>query len=180
MQTVVSVLYSHYLARGFSANMEVEKIIEKAKQARNENKRFLQRLKKQKPKDLDHVAQSAHDEVFETVDCLECANCCKTTSPIFHSKDIDRMAKHFRVRPTAFIDQYLHVDEDSDYVLNSAPCPFLGADNYCSVYEARPNACREYPHTDRKRFHQLLDLTYRNTMVCPAVVQIVQKLKEHY
>lgn len=160
--------------------MDVQKIIEKAKHSKKENKRFLQRLKKQKPKNLDQVAQAAHEEAFENIDCLACANCCKTTSPIFQPKDIDRLAKHFRVRPAEFIEQYLHVDEDNDYVLNVAPCPFLGADNYCSVYEARPNACREYPHTDRKRFHQLLDLTYRNTLVCPAVVKVVEQLKEQY
>jgi hypothetical protein len=82
------------------------------------------------------------------------------------------------MRPGEFIDKYLKIDEDKDYVLKQAPCPFLGPDNYCSVYDSRPNACREYPHTDRKRIAQLLDLTYKNTFVCPAVLEITVRLKK--
>jgi hypothetical protein len=82
------------------------------------------------------------------------------------------------MKPGEFIDKYLRIDEDKDYVLTQAPCPFLGSDNYCSVYDARPNACREYPHTDRKRMEQILDLTYRNTIVCPAVLEITERLKK--
>lgn len=148
-----------------------------AASAHPENKKFFARLKKGKVKNLDDVVQGIHEEVFEETDCLQCANCCKTTSPIFYQKDIERLAKHFRITPSAFIEKYLHIDEDKDYVLNVAPCPFLGSDNYCSVYESRPNACREYPHTDRKRFHQILDLTLKNTAVCPAVYEIVERLK---
>lgn len=142
--------------------------------------KFFTKLKRTKPNSLDATVQKIHDEVFSQVDCLKCANCCKTTSPIFYQKDIERLAKLFRMRPVNFIETYLHLDEDNDYVLNEAPCPFLGEDNYCSVYEHRPNACREYPHTDRKRFYQVLDVTLRNTAVCPAAFSIVEELKKHY
>ena len=141
------------------------------------NKRLFAKLKQKKPKSLDEVMQQIHEEVFEKVDCLQCANCCKTTSPIFYQKDIERLAKHFRIKPSEFINNYLHIDEDKDYVLNASPCPFLTADNYCSVYEDRPTACQEYPHTNRKRFYQLLDLTLKNTAVCPAVYEMVERLK---
>ncbi|MDP4953161.1 MAG: YkgJ family cysteine cluster protein, partial [Flavobacteriales bacterium] len=63
-------------------------------------------------------------------------------------------------------------------VLHTAPCPFLGEDNKCSVYDSRPKACREYPHTDRKNMHQILNLTMKNTLVCPAVNLIVKKIQE--
>ena len=109
---------------------------------------------------------------------MQCANCCKTTSPIFYERDIDRLAKRLRIRPSEFIEKYLHIDEDKDYVLNKAPCVFLDSENYCLVYEDRPTACREYPHTDRKRIHQILDITLNNTFICPAVNEIVEKLKE--
>jgi uncharacterized protein len=145
---------------------------------KEENKKFLQLLKRKPPRNLDDLFHDAHEETFEKIDCLTCANCCKTTSPIFYQKDIERVAKRLRMKPGQFIDQYLHLDEDKDYVLKSAPCPFLGADNYCSVYEDRPTACREYPHTNRKNMYQVLDLAYKNTLVCPAVLEIVRKLRE--
>jgi uncharacterized protein len=160
--------------------MNFEVLRQKAKSAEAANKKLFQKLKRQKPANLDKVMQDLHEEVFAETDCLSCANCCKTTSPIFYMKDIERLAKHFRISPSKFIEKYLHIDEDNDYVLNSSPCTFLGADNYCSVYHARPTACREYPHTDRKRFHQILDLTLKNTLICPAVYDIVEKLKRVY
>lgn len=160
--------------------LDVKGILGKGKQVHKENKRLVQKLKQKKPKDLDLVVRDYHDEVFEDIDCLDCANCCKTTSPLFLPKDIERLAKHLKTRPANFIEQYLHIDEDGDYVLNDAPCPFLGHDNYCSVYEARPNACREYPHTNRKKFRQLLNLTLKNTEICPATVRIMERLRQHY
>lgn len=142
-----------------------------------ENQNFFNRLKRKKPKGLDDYFHDAHDEVFEQINCLTCANCCKTTSPIFYEKDIDRLAARLRMRPSEFIAQYLHIDEDKDYVLNVAPCPFLDYENYCTVYSDRPTACREYPHTNRKNMIQILDLTLKNTMVCPAVLEITEKIK---
>lgn len=126
---------------------------------------------------VDDAFHLLHHEVFEEVSCLECANCCKTTSPIFYQNDIERVARALRMRPGDFMEQYLRIDDDKDYVLKSAPCPFLDADNYCQIYEDRPKACREYPHTDRKRMVQITELTLKNTLVCPAVLEIVERLK---
>ncbi|MCU0468506.1 MAG: YkgJ family cysteine cluster protein [Arcicella sp.] len=142
-----------------------------------ENKKFFERLKNKKVKNLDQAFHTQHDKVFEKIDCLNCANCCKTTSPIFTDIDIDRIAKHLRIRPAELIRQHLHLDSDGDYVLNSSPCTFLGADNYCAIYEVRPKACREYPHTDRKNMAGILPLTLENTRVCPAVFEVVEQLK---
>jgi Fe-S-cluster containining protein len=143
-----------------------------------ENRKFLNSLKKSDGRELDDRFHTAHEEVFAQTDCLGCANCCKTTSPIFYPTDIDRLAKALNIRPGAFIEKFLRIDEDKDYVLKSSPCPFLDSDNRCKVYASRPKACREYPHTDRKKMIQVLDLAMKNTMVCPAVLRIVEKLKE--
>lgn len=93
-------------------------------------------------------------------------------------KDIERIAHRQRMKEVDFIAQYLHVDEDHFYVFNETPCPFLMADNYCMIYEYRPKACREYPHTDRRRFYQLLDLTLKNRELCPIVYEVVERLKK--
>lgn len=160
----------------------MEKIIEcLPKEAANkhaENKRFFQKLKKRPPKDLDYLMQELHDEEFSRTDCLQCANCCKTTGPLFTNADVERIAKHFRMRPSAFIESYLRIDEDNDYVLQNVPCSFLGEDNYCSIYDVRPKACREFPHTNRKKFQQISDLTLKNTAICPAAFNIVEAMKE--
>ncbi|SEQ15110.1 hypothetical protein SAMN05421824_1294 [Hyunsoonleella jejuensis] len=149
-----------------------------AKDKHNENKKFFAKLKKKPPKNLDYVMQELHSEEFERTDCLECANCCKTTGPLFTDKDIERIAKFFKLKPQQFIAQYLRVDEDNDYVLQSVPCTFLGADNYCAIYDVRPKACSEFPHTDRKKFQQISSLTLKNVAICPAAFNIVEAMKE--
>ena len=157
--------------------MDLEKHRALVQQKRKENKKFFQQLKREKPKVLDRKMHQLHEEVFACTDCLECANCCSTTGPLFTDKDISRIAKHLRVKPSEFVERYLRIDEDNDYVLQSVPCTFLGDDNRCSIYDVRPKACREFPHTDRIKQHQILNLTQKNVSVCPAVYHIVEKLK---
>lgn len=160
--------------------IDLEKHKLAAEKSDRENRDFLEKLRKKPPRDLDIVAQQFHNEVFMRVDCLECANCCKTISPIVIDRDVDRIAKHLRIKPSELIDRYLHLDGDGDYVFRQAPCPFLMADNYCMIYEVRPRACREYPHTDRRKFNQIARLTSNNCHVCPAVLDVVKNLKSHY
>jgi uncharacterized protein len=143
-------------------------------------KSFIKKLKAKPPRNLDDSFHELHEQVFEQTDCLACGNCCKTTSPMFLDSDIERLARYLKMRPSVFAEKYLMLDADGFQVLKSSPCAFLGADNYCAVYEARPKACREYPHTNRRRMSQLLSLTYENTKVCPAVAQIVDKLEQVY
>jgi len=150
----------------------------KATDASAANKKFIVQLKRKKPKDLDEQFHELHDEIMGSFDCLECANCCKTLGPAIHDKDIERLAKFLRTKPSVLVEKYMRLDEDGDYVFTSSPCPFLLPDNYCSVYEARPKACREYPHTDRKKMLQILDLCYRNSFTCPVVFDILDKMKK--
>jgi uncharacterized protein len=165
---------------GFFFRMDLDLFNINAAKKENENRQFFKKLKASPPRKLDDHFHSAHNEIFRSIDCLKCANCCKTTSPIFYERDIDRASKALRLKPGDFIDNYLRVDEDGDYVLKGSPCPFLDGDNYCSIYSDRPTACREYPHTNRKRMSQVLDLTMNNTMVCPAVLSITEEIKKMY
>ncbi|MBO2544311.1 YkgJ family cysteine cluster protein [Salegentibacter sp. BDJ18] len=151
---------------------------EKAKDKHKENKKFFAKLRKKPPKDLDRQMQEMHEEEFSRTNCLDCANCCKTTGPLFTNKDIERISKHLKLKPQQFIEQYLRIDEDNDYVLQQVPCTFLAADNYCLIYDVRPKACREFPHTDRKDFHKISNLTIKNTAICPAAYNIVEEMKK--
>tara|TARA_R110002051_G_scaffold64139_1_gene116751 strand:+ start:31451 stop:31942 length:492 start_codon:yes stop_codon:yes gene_type:complete len=151
---------------------------QKAKEKHNESKKFFTKLKKKAPKNLDYIMQELHDAEFKRTDCLTCANCCKTTGPLFTNADVERISKTFRMKPQKFIETYLRVDEENDFVLQQTPCTFLGADNYCSIYDVRPKACREFPHTDRKKFQQISNLTLKNVAICPAAFNIVEEMKK--
>lgn len=144
-----------------------------------EHKKFLESLKTKPPRNLDYLVQETHEQVFEKIDCLQCANCCKTTGPLFTEKDIERIAKYLKMKVSDFEQKFLQTDEDQDKVLQNLPCWFLADDNTCSIYEVRPKACREFPHTDRKKIYQINHLTLKNTLICPAAYEFVEKMKEN-
>lgn len=159
---------------------ELENLPEKAKQVAKESKKFFKGIKKRRFNELDQHIHALHEEVFEEIDCLACGNCCKTLGPRITDRDIEKLASTLRMKEQEVINTYLRIDEDGDYVFKSMPCPFLGSDNYCSVYKNRPKACREYPHTDRKRFIQIHNLTIKNAETCPAVYRIIEQLKKEF
>lgn len=117
-----------------------------------------------------------HEEAFSQIDCLQCAACCKNYSPRFKTPDIKRISKLLRMKESAFIDTYLKLDEEGDYVVRSTPCPFLGADNYCSIYDDRPSDCHRFPYTDEDVILKRPQLTLKNAEFCPAVFVVMEKL----
>ena len=158
--------------------MKLERELQKARNEHKANRKLVDELKKQKPKKLDDLFYHAHDVIFGQIDCLECANCCKTTSPPFTTSDINRISKHLRLKPGNFIQNFLYVDNEGDYVLKTTPCPFLKNNNKCEIYEERPSACQGYPHTNRKRIHEILNLTLTNSLICPAVAGILELIRK--
>lgn len=138
----------------------------------------IKRLTLKRNRSIDAQADKVHKEVFKKIDCLDCASCCKTLPPMLVPTDIKRIAKHLGMKEKAFSNEYLTKDEDEDKVLNSSPCTFLDDDNSCSIYEVRPRACRQYPHTDQGEFSQNASLHVDNVFTCPAVYHIIERLKE--
>lgn len=138
-------------------------------------KQFLQRADKNK---VLRQLPDLHEEAFEKIDCLECAACCKNYSPRFKTPDIKRIAKHLKMKEGEFIDQYLYIDSDGDYVLKSKPCPFLGNDNYCSIYEVRPSDCSRFPYTDEDVILKRPGITLKNATFCPITYFVLEKLMQ--
>ncbi len=136
-------------------------------------KQFLQRADKNK---VLKVLPDLHEEAFEKIDCLTCANCCKNYSPRFKTPDIKRISKALRLKESVFIDTYLDLDTDGDYVTKTKPCPFLGADNYCSIYEDRPSDCKRFPYTDEDVLIKRPAITIKNSTFCPAVHHVLERL----
>jgi uncharacterized protein len=155
-----------------------DKLAMMARAVRKEHAALVKRLSATDSRKLDDRVHALHEAVFEKINCLNCANCCRTLGPRIIDADVRRIAASLRIKPSAFADHYLLVDEEGDYIFRSMPCPFLGSDNYCSIYDVRPRACREYPHTDRRRVYQVLPLTLKNNAICPAVFEILERLRK--
>lgn len=134
------------------------------------------RTNKRRLMKMDREILQLHLEAVAETDCLACGNCCRSLGPMILPNDVDRIAKALCIKASVVIEQHLRTDEDGDRVFRSMPCPFLGDDNYCSIYEDRPKACREYPHTDRKKFYQIFNLSVKNAESCPIVFKVMHKL----
>lgn len=145
----------------------------KAVENQKKYKNFLKRADKNKVlKQLPDL----HEEAFEKIDCLKCANCCRNYSPRFKTPDIKRIAKRLKMKEGDFIDTYLRIDEDGDYVTKSSPCPFLGQDNYCNIYDHRPSDCHRFPYTDEDVLLKRPAITLKNSTFCPIVYYVLEKL----
>lgn len=148
------------------------------KHAKEQKKQYVNHLKKGNKNKMLQALPQLHDEAFEKIDCLDCANCCKNYSPRFKMPDIKRIAKHFKMKESTFIDTYLKLDDDGDYVVQQHPCPFLGAENYCDIYEVRPRDCARYPYTDEDVLIKQPNLTAINATICPAVYTVMEQLMQ--
>jgi len=135
-------------------------------------------LAKAGKKEVLKAIPDLHEKAFSEIDCLQCARCCKNYSPRFKGPDIKRLSKSLQMKETAFIEKYLEYDEDGDYIAVSAPCPFLGEDNKCGVYEDRPSDCRRFPYTDEDVILKRPQLTLKNSTFCPIVVSVLEGLLE--
>ncbi len=154
----------------------IEEWRNRKERTKKEHQKFLKKLRQQKGKRLDELAEKTHEAVFKKVDCLDCANCCTSIPPIVNKTDATRIAKTLGMKSADFQQQYLLQDEDGDWVMNSSPCPFLQEDHKCLIYEDRPRACRQYPHTNYYEFSKHLNLHAQNISYCPAVFHIVERL----
>lgn len=136
-------------------------------------KQFLNRADKNK---VLKALPNLHEQAFEKIDCLKCANCCKNYSPRFKTPDIKRISKLLKMKEGDFINTYLYIDSEGDYVLQLKPCPFLGEDNFCSIYESRPSDCHRFPYTDEDMLLKRQALTLKNSSFCPIVFFVLEKL----
>lgn len=143
--------------------------------AQKSYKKFLDKVDKNKALKL---LPDLHEEAFEHVDCLDCAACCKNYSPTFNTTDVKRISKYLKLKESVFIDTYLKLDADNDFVVKQSPCPFLGAHNYCSIYEVRPRDCERFPYTNEDVLVKKKNLTLKNASFCPAVSFVLDKLEK--
>jgi len=154
----------------------IHEIIQRGIKNRNKYAFFLRKIKKSRKLPLESLFRNANEMAFRSIDCLDCGNCCSSLGPGIKNNDITILAKRERLKPSEFIKKYLIIDEDDDFIFKAMPCPFLGSDNYCYVYEDRPAACRDYPHMDRGRQSSRVNMHIENLGYCPAVVLAVEDL----
>ena len=146
---------------------------------RDENFRFRSYLKSHRHS--DRRLRRFAEEIEAQIDCTQCANCCRVTEVGIHERDIHRLAKFLGVSSPEFLRDFTQRDESGTVILkrNQAGCVFLEG-NLCSVYEARPQNCANFPHLVRgsgsiaSRMWQFVD----RAGYCPIVYNWMEKAKQ--
>ena len=155
------------------------KELKKNSKRRKELKKFLQRFEKMNMRGADSVAKKFNAQAFASIDCLQCANCCKTMAPTFKKTEVSRIAAHLGMTYNEYFSKYLKVDKEGDIMNRKTPCQHLGSDNKCSIYEIRPTDCSGFPHTHKRDFVEFIPETHvQNVDYCPATYYVVEKMFE--
>ena len=143
-------------------------------------RRFLSKLEKDPPPGLDLLTAKVEKEVWKEIDCLSCANCCKTMTPTYTEKDIKRIAAYTEMPVDAFKKKWLIKERGTgDWLNKSTPCQFLNPEsNKCSIYPVRPVDCSGFPHLSRKRMVDYMHIHKQNVEYCPATYKMVEKMMQ--
>lgn len=132
-------------------------------------------------KKLDKLVADITCRVWTAIDCTTCANCCKTLRPSFSQDDQQKLANKFGISVDQFRQKYLELKEDDGeavWQINKSPCPFL-ENNKCTIYNDRPEDCRQYPYLDEPEFSRRTMGMVERTYTCPIVFEVFEELKAH-
>jgi uncharacterized protein len=153
-------------------------IIERAAETNEiENLRFKELLLSGNPALIDGLVFKLNEDITPKIDCTACGNCCRSLMINVDTNDAARLASHLNISKESFYRKY--VEESSEgtlAVMNTIPCHFL-ADNKCTVYEARPAECREFPGLHQPGFTTRLFATFMHYGRCPIIFNVIEALK---
>lgn len=146
---------------------------------RGENERFRKHLKTHGyvERKLRHIGADIQDQI----DCTACANCCRVAETPLLERDIEKLARFFRMSLAKFTGQYVVTENGSGPVLRRTAdgCVFLSGTE-CTVYEARPSNCADFPHVVRgegrirTRMWEFID----RACYCPIVYNTLEAFKD--
>jgi Fe-S-cluster containining protein len=126
------------------------------------------------PPTLDQTAQTVNAAVSVEIDCTTCGNCCREVYPYMTPADVERLALGMGTSKKEILSRTK--TEDGGIVFCEKPCPML-RENKCTVYDHRPDDCREYPHLDKPDFIGGSIGFIQNYGTCPIVYNVYSRLK---
>ena len=115
-------------------------------------------------------------------DCDKCvAYCCSIYDRVqVTPRDVRRLASHFRVTPEVATERFTKVYNDERILRRKADrlfgqaCMFLDQETRkCTIYDARPSTCREFPTTTRCAYYDLIEFE-REQQDDPDVIPLVK------
>lgn len=148
-------------------------------QHRSRLRRFLTKIENGPPHELDKYAIKINKQVWKEIDCLQCSNCCRTMTPTYTFKDLQRISKHLNMTIKQFKEKWLYKNREGEWMNVNTPCQFLDCKtNMCNIYSVRPADCAEFPHLTKKKMTDYMHVHKQNVQHCPASFKMAEKLME--
>lgn len=146
----------------------------------DENKRLRQHMSRHNY--VERKLKVIAHKVEAQIECLECANCCKTATARLVDRDIDKVAKAAGMKRDRFLKECTVMTADEGRILKRSDetgCIFLNGKE-CLVYEGRPASCEDFPHLVRgpgSLMHRMWAMPERATY-CPITYNTLEEWKD--
>ncbi|HRH47508.1 MAG TPA: YkgJ family cysteine cluster protein [Panacibacter sp.] len=142
-----------------------------------ENLRFKEFLKAYDSDKIDALVFTLNELITPQIDCTSCGNCCRSLMINVDADDAARLSGHMKISSESFYKKYIEQSSQGTLaVMNAIPCHFL-SDSKCTVYEARPKECREFPGLHQPGFTGRLFATFMHYGRCPIIFNVIEALK---
>lgn len=135
---------------------------------------FKKFLRQKSTSEVQTLAEEISIAVEKEIDCTQCGNCCRKLKPGMSNAEACRLSELSEMPSDAFFQQHLLNEGDHCYMKNK-PCYFLHG-NICSIYDERPESCRDYPHLRSGHFKYKRSI-WINYAVCPIVFNTIEIMK---
>ena len=159
---------------------DLEKLAKEKEEENWEFRGFLKFYDGMSDKQIDKLVFELTERVWSAIDCTECGRCCEDLEPMVSNKDQKRLAERLEMAVEQLREQYLEyvdADDEKGWRIKNSPCPFL-RDKKCSVYDSRPENCRDYPYLYKPDFNYRTWVMIERTFTCPIVFEVMEQLKE--
>lgn len=147
-------------------------------QKRGENEALRKHMKRHDF--VERRLRRVAEDIQDAIDCQSCANCCRVATVRLLPRDVEKLSRFLRLPESKFMAGYCDQSEDEGLVLKRTEkgCVFLDG-NLCTVYEARPSTCDDFPHLIRgagslqSRMWEMVD----RACYCPIVYNALEAFK---
>ncbi len=156
--------------------LDLSHIKRQAKEKESENKAFAKFLRQFPSSTLDPLVAKLSDAIEPTIDCKQCANCCKNFYPAALEHELPALAQAKGISVEEFKEKFLAPYKEA-YYFRVKPCPML-QENLCTAYDVRPISCRTFPNLKGEHFKYRFQSVMEKYPICPIVFNVVEALKE--
>jgi len=128
---------------------------------------------------IDQRIEALAAPIVSTIDCTQCANCCRKLHVYLEPQDAQRLASGLHI-PLEAVEGYLdrpsaeQVGEWASF--RAIPCAFLRG-KMCGIYPHRPNTCRTYPQFTPD-FRWVLGDLLDGAALCPIIYHLLDNLSQ--